>query len=688
MQVIQLYIEDNPVELFKDESISITDSIKSVKDIAKVFTAFTKTFTVPASKNNNKIFKHYYNFDIIDGFDARTKKAANIELNNLPFKKGKIKLEGVQMKGNKPYAYKITFFGETVDLKDLVGEDKLNQLTSLNSLSLDYNSATVKSKLLADPTSTNIIAPLITHTERLYYRSSANTGTDGNLWYHTGSGQVHEHGVLWSELKYAVRVNSIIDAIEVKYGISFSDDFFTSTNAPYYNLFMWLHRKKGNVESGTGLAFTNLIDGWSNATGTVSSIINTDTLRLDGATGKTITSVAVQLNRTETHPYDIAIKRNGQVIFNQSGVTGTSQGFAVDASLITLGAEFTVTLSYAQTLNFTSIRWSVAYVDEFLGGTDVFSTGSYQADGSFEFVITSQLPEIKVIDFLTGLFKMFNLTAFVEERNLGLGVGNVIVVQTLDDFYSTYNTYDISKYVDTETSNVNAALPYKEIVFKYEDTDTFLAATHEQLFNYQWAAEDYQQTDDDGNNLDGGIYTVKAPFGHLKYERLLDDDDASSTTIQVGYNVDDNQEPYIGKPVLFYPIRLTSSTTPASTTIQFRDDLSSHSAVTSYNLPSNSVALDPSTSTNNINFKNEFNEFTGTTEFTNTLFQAYYSNYITSVFNQKNRLTKVKAFLPLRILRSLTLADRLVINNKQYKINSIKTNLLKGESDIELLNDL
>jgi hypothetical protein len=139
---------------------------------------------------------------------------------------------------------------------------------------------------------------------------------------------------------------------------------------------------------------------------------------------------------------------------------------------------------------------------------------------------------------------------------------------------------------------------------------------------------------------------------------------------------------------LFYPIRLTSSTTPASTTIQFRDDLSSHSAVTSYNLPSNSVALDPSTSTNNINFKNEFNEFTGTTEFTNTLFQAYYSNYITSVFNQKNRLTKVKAFLPIRILRSLTLADRLVINNKQYKINSIKTNLLKGESDIELLNDL
>jgi hypothetical protein len=168
----------------------------------------------------------------------------------------------------------------------------------------------------------------------------------------------------------------------------------------------------------------------------------------------------------------------------------------------------------------------------------------------------------------------------------------------------------------------------------------------------------------------------------------LDANDGSSTNVQVGYNVDDNQEPYIGKPVLFYPIRLTSSTTPASTSIQFRDDSTNQSTITSYNLPSNSVALDTSTSTNNINFKNEFNEFTATTGFTNTLFQAYYSNYITSVFNKKNRLTKIKAFLPLRILRNLTLADRLVINNKQYKINSIKTNLLKGESDIELLNDL
>lgn len=678
MQVIQLYIEDNPIELFKDESVSITDSIKSVRDIAKVFTAFSKTFTIPASRNNNKIFKHYYNFDIDNGYDARTKKSAKIELNYLPYKKGKIKLEGVQLKNNKPYSYKVTFFGETVDLKDLLGDDKLNQLTSLNSLSLDYDSPTIKSKLQSDPTTNDIIAPLITHTERLYYRSSANTSSDGNLWYHTGSGQVHEHGVLFNELKYALRVHKIIEAIETQYDITFSDDFFTSTNAPYYNLFMWLHRKKGLVESDTGGAFSNLINGWSFSVGTVSAMINTSTLRIYDST--VVTGASLTLSRSGTVPYDIVIKKNGITVITDTGVTSTSATFSIPAIVITSNSEYTVTLTYNSTLDFTNIQWNVVYIQNGQGALDQYNTNTYQAPATFEFVITSQVPEIKVIDFLTGIFKMFNLTAYVEN--------GVIIVKTLDDFYNSYNTYDISEYVDVESSEVNLALPYKEIIFKYEDTDTFLAAIHEQLFNYEWAAEDYKQTDASGNKLDGGDYKIELPFGHLKFERLFDDNLSTNTNIQVGYNVDDNQESYIGKPVLFYPIRLTGATTPSSNTISFRDTETSHSAISAYNIPSNSVALDPTSTSYNINFKNEFNEWTGNTDFTNTLFEAFYSNYITSIFNEKNRLTKVKAYLPLRILRNLVLSDRLIINNKQYKINSIKTNLLNGKSDIELLNDL
>jgi len=90
-----------------------------------------------------------------------------------------------------------------------------------------------------------------------------------------------------------------------------------------------------------------------------------------------------------------------------------------------------------------------------------------------------------------------------------------------------------------------------------------------------------------------------------------------------------------------------------------------------------------------MNFFAEQNEYSpADSGFTNTLFQAYYREYITSVFNPTNRITKVSAYLPLRILLNYTLADRFVIGANSYKINSIKTNLKNGKSEIELLNDL
>ena len=89
---------------------------------------------------------------------------------------------------------------------------------------------------------------------------------------------------------------------------------------------------------------------------------------------------------------------------------------------------------------------------------------------------------------------------------------------------------------------------------------------------------------------------------------------------------------------------------------------------------------------NYIHFQVETNEYTDTTQFTDTLFDDYYTNYISDVFNNDRRLTKVKAYLPLKIIYNLELNDRVSIGNQEYIINSLTTNLINGKSDIELLN--
>jgi hypothetical protein len=677
--IIQLYIEGQRVELFKDESVTITDSIQNVKDIDKVFTAFTQSFSIPASKTNNKIFKHYYNFDIVNGFDARKKVVASIELNNLPFRSGKIKLEGVDLKNNKAHTYRITFFGDIVDLKDKLGEKKLSDL-DLTAYNLTYDETTVETKLTTAQSSSNhIIAPLITHSQRLYYDTGADIFDDGNLHWHGGGG-THVHGVKWNELKYAIRVNKIIEQIETDLDLSFSTDFFKNTSIDKMdNLFLWLHRKSGKVEdlSGSTTLFETQVDGWTPNTEGGFEITSTTLKVTEGVPDSYYSQFHLQLNTTSLVAYDVEIFKDGQSVYNETDITEnhTVDG---DAGDFDIGdGEYTVFITTTQAITFTNIAWLLIYSEPQEPQVEFDAqTGSYTTNAAFTFNVNKQMPDIKILDFLTGLFKMFNLTAFV--------VDGVIQVKPLDDFYTGTDTYDITEFVDVNSSKVDVALPYREIEFKFKDTKTFLANKFGELNNRDWGKISYNAGE---TALAGQLYKVELPFGHLLYERLNDADDGSQLNIQWGYNVDKSQNAYLGSPLLFYPILVSTGD------ISFVDELNAdneaidHKNLTSVNLPFNSVSNNSATNDFQLNFNRENSEWSGDTDFAETLFTNY-SNYISSVFNTKQRLTKLKAYLPMRILLNYGLGDRFIVAGNQYKINSISTNLLTGQSDIELINDL
>ena len=677
MQSVQLYIGSERIELFDDESVVLTQSIQNVKDISKIFTDFTRTFSVPATAKNNKVFKHFYNSTITNTFDARSKVDATIELNHLKFRSGKVKLNGVDLKNNKPSLYRITFFGNTVSLKDTLGEDKLGSLSSLNTIELVYDSSSIKSSLQASPSSNDVIVPLITHTKRLIYDSNVSSTTAENVAYNS-----NVTGVYWNDLKYALRVDKIVQAISSTYGINFSDDFFTSTNEPYYNLFMWLHRKKGDVTStGTGnILAQSLVNTWTvTHNPQQTGIINVSTLNITSITlnpspnsNFQFGGLTLKLRTTSTDLYNVSIQINGQEVHRAVDVSGDVDISDTEYNLVAGG--YNVIIESANNITFTEVTWLLATSYGLATIFTPFTSASFTHNNSFSFIISQQIPDLKIIDIMIGLFRMFNLTAYVDEST------DKIVVKTLDSYYAGGNSYDISEFLDVDKSSVDSALPFKEITFEHGDTKTLLAKQHEQLAAQTWGKMHYNQV----GGLDSGvdIYKVKTPFSQLKYERLRDYNTDADTSVQYGYFVDDNQEPYIGKPLLFYPIRNSGNN------ISFVEDSTTHSQIVNYNIPSNSVALSSATSKYNINFNNEINEYTAENDFTDTLFQAYHSDYISDVFDVRNRLTKVSAYLPLRILLNYTLADRFSIFGNRYKINSIKTNFKTGKSDIELLNDI
>ena len=79
------------------------------------------------------------------------------------------------------------------------------------------------------------------------------------------------------------------------------------------------------------------------------------------------------------------------------------------------------------------------------------------------------------------------------------------------------------------------------------------------------------------------------------------------------------------------------------------------------------------------------NEYTGLPNYTGTLYNNYYSSYIENLFLQNSRLVRYTAYLPLHIILNYTLADILIVNGQQFRINSLNINLTNNKSQIELI---
>lgn len=679
---IQLYIEGQEIDLYQDESITLTQSLQDIKDIEKVFTDFSRTFNVPASKINNKIFKHFYDYHII-GFDARKKKDAEIYLNYKLFKKGKIKLEGATRRDNKAHTYKITFYGNGINLKDLLGEDKLDALTMLkdDAFKFTYNDANIKTYMQngLDITSSGvtytdaIIFPLITHTKRLVYDSTVgsayvNTDIQNNIAYESGS----THGLELSQLKPALRIYPIIKAIEQQYGITFSTDFFNTTNLPFYNLYIWLHNKTGGLfeDEGNVTPVGNfnivsvdgaVIDLYENYFSTPQSD------QIGTAAGRKDRYLDVSIVPSVSDEFNFVIYKNGEVFERYDNISRdaqTGEYREIRELLLDVGDyTFAIESDTPSTYDFRFYVKRKATAG--LGWRDVSWTGSAEVLTDVQFRPANQLPDIKVLDFITSLFKMFNLTSFQNDSG-------VIEVKTLDSFYaSSTTTWNITEYLDKSESTVDSILPYKQVNLRYEGHDNFFSKNHSELFNQEWGTLQYKASE----KFEGQSYTITIPLEHFKYERLEDINGGTFTDLQWGWSADIKQSPNLGKPLLFYPIQQNETIG----VIEADGDLVSHTGVY---IPSNSVSLSDS---QNLNFNAEPNEF-GLVPYTQTLFNNYYKNYVKGIFDPQRRLTNVKAFLPLSMIMNLSLADKVRIFDNVYRINKITTNFETVQSNLELIN--
>lgn len=753
-QKVQLYIENQLVDTFDSSSINIVSSIKDFREPGKLFTDYSQNFNLPATNTNNKIFKHYYDYDVIEGgFDARKSKEARIEINDIPFKEGYITLNSVDLKYNKPSTYKVTFYGNLRTLKELFNNLKLSDLDYLDEFNINYKPTgtdsfyeyLTTSKNITDSEGTThiqpIVVPLISNKERLYYNDNSSfygTLSDGNLYHDSSYGQGHPaNGLKFEYIKPAIRIDLIIRAIEKyinknseTYNISFSNDFFNSSLLQYYNLYMWLN--KDREEETNVVKKTQPINTFAIATnygyvtyggGTIQeevfSIVCTDSDgNTSGNTGSKFIISGVEddyvdtiearlrcVSSNTTTKFDVRVYRDGQLLntFNQNTQTGAqSLNFYIERD----GEyRFVLVTDSTDSINFES-GFEITFATIPTSDRHTFNNITYGGGpinivaDTVEFSITENMPDISVIDFLSGLFKMFNLVCYVEgDINTTYGNYNAnttnlknIRVKTLDSYYSSSNSeLDITDRIDISSSSVHRLLPYSRIEFKYEDTKTLLAEQHKSSSELEWGGEFWGV---EGSRVEKK-YEIIPPFAHMKFERLKNENTDTVTDIQVGYSItrsNNNAEdyksekynPHYGKPLLFYPHRVSNG--PAIPYLYKNPTgyTQLSSGTTSYFIPLNQASVTTATTNHFGEELNEYDAYNNVESNQSNLFNLYYKNYITHLFDSRSRITKVKANLTNAFLSKFSLADKIRISGKTYTINKANIDIVSGKADFEL----
>lgn len=644
MQVaIYIYKDDvrYRLELFQDENISITSSIQNVNDISKVFTDYSQSFTVPATPNNNKIFAHWYENSIDDGFNANKRYDAEIEINHTPFRKGRIELQSANRDNGNITHYALVFYGSLKSLKDKFGEDKLGDLTNLDNLiSFTYNATNVVNSVV-NSNDLDIAFPLIS-SERAWQ----NSGGGSNDITTTGG------EIKYNELFPAVRVKKILEAIENKYGISFVGNFLSDKR--FTELFLLAKNSEKflffsklspvDFTSYTSVGDTDLV-----YVSTVENVVNFPELA-----NVNFMALTAGITCSDDVSWNLKVYKN-DVEYNNINGKGN---YGIPLFQVLNNSEWGIykfefsTSDYAGTV--LTITANVTTSD--LLSQDVEVTTNLI--NSSILGIYRYMPDMKISDFFSGVLKMFNLTAYSENEN-------EYNIEPLEDWYNAGVIRDITKYVNLD-GEISRAPFYKVINFQYEKSENLISRAF--FDNFQREYGDLKYTFD--VESDGDEYTIKLPFENLMHQKF------SGTKLHVGYCLKSDLKPYVPKPILLYKYG------NISTDVNFYLE---GSARTSYN----AFGQDIEKVTNDFHTLNWGLEnstlLNGVIE--NTLFSDYYLNYLSNIYNRKARIIKIEGVADTYLMSVLKLNDRVVIRDKRYVINNLQTELNTGKINLELLTD-
>jgi len=475
------------IDLYENEKMHLNYKFTDLTDFSSVGN-YSREFRIPASKTNVDFFGAIFNVNFDGWFDFRKKVEATLTVNTIPIATGHVQVKKLYWQSGKLFEFEVVFFGEVPNLARLLNEKKLRDIESIVRGDLDYD--LVHANVETPPNDYTIL----TLCDKFNLTA---TNTEGQVIYSSDIPNSLKVGHLTPSVSAFYLFNQIMNDAGIQYQSDFLESCLENVYVPFVNG-QYLNATLGLNDNAANLAVASNVNGltfapsnnvyslysalteyedaganWSGGIFTVPysaqySFRITAHGRINTLNGQDFGNypLRVLVYVDDVFTYDYELLQTSYLFYLDTTQTfAFSEGQQIKFKLQILPQDST-----AGTFTWDVDLFGTGAVDSFGTGLEIVSIGTSLTGDTC--IMEYNAPDMKQIDFITSIQKMFNL-AFVPDRTLP----NTLRIEPLVEYIGSGNTLDWTEKLDLSkdiTYYPTTDLQKAKFTFTYtEDSDYY-----------------------------------------------------------------------------------------------------------------------------------------------------------------------------------------------------------------------
>ena len=701
------------VDLYEDEDIPLSLSIDDFTKFDEKIQSYSKSFDLPATKRNNKIFSNI--FDVTRtysgiSFNPYAQTKAVLKQDSFTIFDGYLQLTDILTKNNQT-SYTVNLYCKAISLIDEIKERTIGDLTALEELAHSYKRTNIQDSwgstglLLTTPLPAGSFAGVegATRTQVLKYPFC---NWVGNIQKATtasaGTGGMPQLEKLEDAFRPWINVRYLLDNIFADSSYTFSSTLFDDVDfKKLYMDFSWGAGTMPGILSNSEFSSSWTFDCDSNnfAIATYTKVRQCSTALADGGwtTPPNYDASTYIITATEdVEIYEIDYKftfsnSNTSVpadCFARWRVERTDGSFESYEQLSITNFQPSSSIIYADwegsfsiSLNTGDKLWTEFKNTQFstsTGGATRQVASTPESDRKVNWKVTTQTTlkggllttqrgDISQADFLKGIMKMFNAVALEDPEN-----SNNIIIETYNDIFVNNSDATTRYWTDKVDSTEIKLQPLtdlkKELVVKYEyDENDFSSVLYKNTVTKEYGGA--YRINYETNALIDKEEVIASPFA-ATVMRPIHQNLAEFVVPNVysGNQYTNVFSSYDSMPRILYDV---GERTMSSTTYYIPAQNGDSAAQTgTYGLFSHTKEVPTTVSTIDYNFETLQTIGLGAPPIDN-LFNKYWLTYYSSLYSPDTKKVILKMNLSPADINTFKFYDIVMIRNRHYRCNKI-----------------